>query len=364
MVKNQKALLIGDPMIPGSTFERALAQYLSEYVSEYKVKDWESDWNSLQKRRLIIEQKGPELEVVPDLVLEEGKNASILMGLFLPVSSKLFDAAPNLRIVGVARAGVENVNVKEATKRGILVFNVMGRNAEAVSDFAVGLILAESRNIARAHYAIKNKTWRKEFSNVEFVPQLKGKKIGIAGFGYIGKLVAQKLSGWNLETLVYDPYVSDEAVKSAGCTPVDKDTLFSESDFITLHLRLAESTKNFVDERELSLMKKTAYLINTARAGLVNEKALLTALKEKKISGAGLDVFPSEPVNYEGGYLELDNVTLTTHIAGTTTEVLTGSPGLLMEDMQKFLQGKEAKFIVNPEVQEMEVFKKWIGGEK
>ena len=129
----------------------------------------------------------------------------MLAGLFVPISSKVFDAMPKLRIAGVSRAGVENVNVAEATKRGIVVFNIEGRNAEAVSDFAVGMMLAECRNIARAHFAIKSGQWRKTFSNSDWVPELKGKKVGIIGFGYIGRLVAQKLSGFGVIRLVYDP---------------------------------------------------------------------------------------------------------------------------------------------------------------
>lgn len=360
MGKKVKALLIGDAMIPGESFEGACKKYLNEFVGETKVGNWESDWGKLQNRRLEVEKKGPEIEEVDSLIKAEGKDASMLMGLFLPVSSKVFEAMPKLRIVGVSRAGLENVNVEEATKRGILVFNVKGRNAEAVSDYAVGMLLSECRNIARAFHSIKGGKWRKEFSNSSWVPELKGKNVGIVGFGYIGRLVAKKLSGFETNTMVYDPFVDDEVIKKAGCTPVDKETLFKESDFITLHARLSEETKNLVGEKEIGSMKPTAYLINTARAGLVEEKALLKALKEKKIAGAGLDVFWTEPIPEGSEFLELDNVTLSTHIAGTTKEALSRSPELLMEDIEKLLKTEEARFIVNPEVLENKEFKKWL----
>ncbi len=359
-MKKFKAILSGDPMIPGTLFEGAINKHLKDFVSDYVVGDWESDWTSLQNRRLLVEQQGPEIEEVPSVCLEHGLDAALLAGLFVPVSSKLMDSMPNLRIVGLSRAGKENINLAEATKRGILAFNVMGRNAEAVSDFAVGLILAESRNIAKAHYSIKNNGWQKEFSNVSFVPQLKGKKIGIVGFGYIGQLVAKKLSGWDLEVLVYDAFIPEEQIKAAGCTPVDKETLFKESDFISIHLRLLDATKHFVDKLHLEMMKSTAYIINTARSGLIDSDALYDVLKNKKIAGAGLDVFETEPLGENSPWLELDNVTLTTHIAGTTTEVLTGSPYLLMEDIERFLRGQKAKFILNPEVLNQEGFKKWL----
>ncbi len=244
MSKKLKTVLLGDAMISGSEFKLANQKYLSDFTGELKVGDWESDWQRLQARRLEVEKKGPEIEVVDDLIKSEGKDAELLAGLFVPISSKVFDAMPKLRIAGVSRAGLENVNVKEATKRGIVVFNIEGRNAEAVSDFAVGMILSECRNIARAYFAIKNGQWRKEFSNSNWVPELKGKNVGIVGFGYIGRLVAQKLSGFGVNRLVFDPFLSQETILEAGCQPADKETLFKDSDFITLHARMSEDTKN------------------------------------------------------------------------------------------------------------------------
>jgi D-3-phosphoglycerate dehydrogenase len=269
---------------------------------------------------------------------------------------------PKLRIAGVSRAGVENVNVAEATKRGIVVFNIEGRNAEAVSDFAVGMMLAECRNIARAHFAIKSGQWRKTFSNSDWVPELKGKKVGIIGFGYIGRLVAQKLSGFGAIRLVYDPFVNAEDVRAAGCVPVDKESLFKECDFVTLHARMSEATKNMVGAKELALMKPTAYVVNTARAGMIDANALAAALKEKRIAGAGLDVFPDEPLKPDSPFLTLDNVTLTTHIAGTTREALSRSPEILMEDIALLLAGKKPRFVVNKEVLERPEFKTWLAG--
>ena len=194
MARKMKAIVLGDAMIPGSEFDAAARKYLGDFVDDLKVGDWEANWDLLQKRRLEVEKKGPELETVSELILKEGRDAEMVMGLFVPISSKVFDAMPKLRIAGVSRAGVENVNVAEATKRGILVFNVEGRNAEAVSDFAVGMMIAECRNIARAHYAIKNGQWRKTFVNSDWVPQLGEKVVGIIGFGYIGRLVADRKS--------------------------------------------------------------------------------------------------------------------------------------------------------------------------
>lgn len=312
--------------------------------------DWEVDWVKLQHRRLEVEKNGPEMEPCEPLVLQYGSDAQILMGLFIAVSSKVMDAMPKLRIVGVSRAGTENVNVAEATKRGILVFNVMGRNAHAVSDFAIGMMLAEARNIARAHYAIKSGQWRKTFVNNGYIPELHGKTIGLVGFGYIGHLVAKKLSGFDVNLLVYDPYAKKEDVEASGGRLVALETLFQQADFVSLHARLTDQNKGMIDAQLLSQMKPTAYFINTSRAGLVDQGALAQALRNHKIMGAAIDVFPTEPIEANNPLLELDNVTLTTHIAGTTADALGNSPFLLAADIAGFLAGKGGKFIVNPEV--------------
>ncbi|HOA15252.1 MAG TPA: 2-hydroxyacid dehydrogenase [Bacillota bacterium] len=360
MARKIKAILLGDAMIPGEGFGKAWRKHLSAYGDDIYVGNWESNWDKLQYRRLEIEKRGPEIDTVDDEQLAKGKDAEVLMGLFLPVSSKVFDAMPKLRIAGVSRAGVENVNVKEATRRGILVFNVQGRNSHAVSDFAVGLMLAECRNIARAFYSIKNGGWRKEFVNSDSIPELGGRTVGIVGFGYIGRLVAKKLSGFEVKTIVYDPYASKESIEAAGCTKVELDELMSQSDFITIHARLTEDNKKMIGAKQIALMKPTAYLINTGRAGLVDQDALAKALEERKIMGAALDVFTTEPIDPNSPFLKLDNVTLTTHIAGTTTDALTNSPYMLAEDVAKLLNGEKPRFVVNPEVLETEGFKEWL----
>ena len=206
-------IVLGDPMILGDAFEAAAHNNVEQFLGDLKVGNWETDWGKLQNRRLEVEKFGPEIEVVDQLILDSGSDVEMLAGLFVPISSKVMAAMPKLRIAGVARAGLENVNLAEATKRGVLVFNIEGRNAEAVSDFTVGLMLSECRNIGRAHNSIKNGQWRKTFSNSSWVPELKGKNIGLVGFGYIGRLVAQKLSGFGVNTLVFDPFLPEEAVQ-------------------------------------------------------------------------------------------------------------------------------------------------------
>jgi len=272
------------------------------------------------------------------------------------------DAMPNLRIVGVSRAGLENVNLEEATKRGILVFNVQGRNAHAVSDFAVGMMLAEARNIARAHHAIKEGKWIKSkgFVNGPFIPEMNGKTVGLVGFGYIGSLVAKKLSGFDCRVIVYDPYANPETIKKAGCEQVGLEELFETSDFVSIHARLTESNKNMINADLIGKMKPTAIFINTGRAGLVDQDALADALENRKILGAALDVFTTEPIDPNSRFLKLDNVTLTSHVAGSTCDALTNSPYLLAADVASFLENGEARFICNREVLDNPEFQAWL----
>ncbi len=354
-----EVLCIGDVMIPGNSIGEA-AKKLKLNSLNIDIKNWETDWGKLQDRRLIIEKQGPSVEPVVPQILNANRNTEILLVLFCPVSKEAIDALPKLKLIGALRAGLENVDVKYATEKGIIVQNIKGRNAHAVSDFTVGLILAEARNIARSYYAIKNGVWRKNFVNSDMIPELQGKIIGLVGFGYIGRLVAQKLSGFEVKILVFDPYVSAEVIQNYKAKKVTIEDLLKNSDFVSLHTRLNKETKNIIGEKELSLMKKSAYLINTARAGLIKEEALYNALKDKKIAGAALDVFWEEPIGKNSRWLELDNVTLTTHIAGTTREALTKSPYLLVEDINRLLENKEPKFIVNPEVLKRSEVQKWL----
>jgi len=354
-----EVLSIGDVMIPGNNIGAAAKELKLNNIN-IDIKNWETDWDKLQDRRLVIEKQGPAAEPVVSQILNANKNTEILLVLFCPVSKDAIDTLPNLKLIGASRAGLENIDVKHATEKGIIVQNIKGRNAQAVSDFTIGLILGEARNIARSYHAVKNGIWRKNFVNSDMVPELQGKTIGLVGFGYIGQLVAQKLSGFQVNILVFDPYVSDEVIKKYHAKKVTINDLLKNADFVSLHVKMSEKTKDIIGEKELSLMKKNAYLINTARAGLIKEDALYHVLKEKKIAGAALDVFWQEPIGKNSRWLELDNVTLTTHIAGTTKEALTKSPYLLVEDINKLLENKEPKFVVNPEVLKRAEVQNWL----
>lgn len=345
-----KILCVGDAMIHERVFEEA-CRALAPYGAEVTVAHWLSDdWPELQRERIKVEKGGPDAVPVPAAVADLLPGKDVLLALFCPISEGLMGAADRLKLIGVCRAGLENVDVPSATRRGIPVLHVLGRNAHAVSDFAIGLMLCEARNMVRAHHGILAGQWPKKFANSETIPELNGRRVGLVGFGRVGRLVARKLSGFEVQVVVHDPFVEDAAVREHGAEPVSLEELMATSDFVSIHARLTPETRGLVGREQISRMKPTAYLINTARAGLVDEAALIAALRAHRIAGAGLDVFSQEPLEPDSPLRDLDNVTLTSHLAGTTHDALTKSPGLLVHGVVQLLSGREPESVANREV--------------
>lgn len=305
-----------------------------------------------------IETNGPDGEEIPE-AFTDNPDTEILVGSFCPFAGKGMDAFDNLHLIGVIRAGMENIDVEAATKRGIAVVNAAGRNADAVSDFTIGMMLSEARNIARAHHSVASGGWQEDFCSSATTPDMRGKTVALFGFGYIGRLMAEKLSGFHVNMIAYDPYVKPEVLAEYGVKSVDKETLFREADFLSIHARLTDDTYHIVGKAELEAMKPTAYFINTARAGLVDYDALYQVLKEHKIAGAALDVFDNEPLAPEDPFRKLDNVTLTTHRAGSTIDANNNSPRLIFERIRSLVAGEKTDGFVNPQVLENPAFIAW-----
>jgi D-3-phosphoglycerate dehydrogenase len=293
----------------------------------------------LDRLALLLERDGPEAVPPPPGLVERLAEAEALVVHYCPVSAGLLEGAPRLRILGTCRAGTENLDAGAAARRGAQVVHVVGRTTEAVSDFAVALLLAEARNVARAHCRVTAGGWEKRFANSAFTPELEGKTVGIVGFGEIGSAVARKLSGFRVRLLAFDPFVADERLRAGGAEPAPFDRLLEASDFVTLHARPRPGAPPLVGADELRRMKPTAFLINTARAALVDTGALVDALARGTIGGAALDVHDAEPLGADHPLLRLDNVTLTPHLASSTRECAEKSPRLLVEDLRRLFEG-------------------------
>jgi D-3-phosphoglycerate dehydrogenase len=216
------------------------------------------------------------------------------------------------------------VNTAACSERGIPVIYAPGRNSNAVAEFTVGMIMAQSRSIPQSHHCLRYEyRWRGDLYANEMVgAELSCSTVGLVGFGAIGSRVAEIMSrGFGSRILVFDPYISDEArAKCSGCMFTDLDTLLTESDYVSLHAKAAKDTEGLIGAREIGLMKRHAILINTARPQLVDYAALYSALKDGRLRGAALDVFEDEPPAKSSMLYSLENVTATSHLGGASLQ--------------------------------------------
>ncbi|NLJ40475.1 MAG: 2-hydroxyacid dehydrogenase [Clostridiales bacterium] len=313
-----------------------------------EVLDWQlKDFEELQNINFLVEQGGSEAYEPPEYILEACRDADIFITQFCTVTKKLIDACPRLKVIGVLRAGYENINFEYATEKGIMVFNTPGRNADSVADFTMGVLLSECRNIARGHFGLKNGQWVRIYPNSGQIPDLPGKTVGIVGLGEIGLKVAKRLVGFDVNLLGYDPFVDNPPY---GIKMVSLPQLMEESDFVTLHVRAVKETENLINRELIEKMKPTAYFINTSRSSVADEGALYDALKNNRIAGAALDVFDKEPPGKEYPLVRLENVTLTPHMAGGSNDAFHNSPAKLAREMIGLWAGKSSRYLVNKDL--------------
>lgn len=286
------------------------------------------------------------------LIIDAIQDADILVTNTAPITADVIDAGKNLKIIGVTRGGPVNIDVKASTKRGIPVVNAPGRNSDNVADFTFGLIIALLRNIVKGHISLTKGIWDWKLYEIHHACyELPRKTIGIIGFGQIGKRVTTRAkNGFDMKVLVYDPYADENEVKMFGGQMVELKKLLTDSDIVTIHARLTIETTGLIGKKEIALMKRSAYLINTARGEIVDEKALYHALKEKKIAGAASDVFEQESVGPDNPLLKLDNIIVTPHIAWISKEMPDRAVKMVVRDVIRFIKGEKPFHIVNPSV--------------
>lgn len=257
------------------------------------------------------------------------------------VTAKVILKADKLKVISKHGVGVDNVDVEEATNRRVVVANAPGTNDNAVADLTFGFILSLARKIPQADRSIKERKWEKIVG-----VGLEGKTLGIIGAGRIGKKVIKRTSGFDMKILVYDIYQKAKLAKNLNFEYVSLRRLLQESDFVSLHVPLTEKTKGMIGKKEIKLMKNSAYLINTARGGIVDEVALFYALKNKKITGAAIDTYLQEPPT-TNPLLELDNIITTPHMGADTREAIRNMDLVSVENVVRTLRGEEPVASVN-----------------
>ncbi|MGI6150590.1 MAG: 2-hydroxyacid dehydrogenase [Christensenellales bacterium] len=299
-------------------------------------------------------------------MIELATGVDIIIVSYDDVTAEVMDAAPNLKLVACTRATPVNVDVSHAKTRGIPVIYTPGRNSDSAAEMTICLMLCCARNVHAAYRAMHNGEFLgpaggnalkvKEGLRADVVwgmgpdspyavfkgCDLKNKTLGIIGYGSIGKRVGDIAEAFGMHVLLYDPYVNEVDVNRPGRQKVDLDTLLKESDFVSCHLKVTPATTGLMNAERFAMMKPTAYFINTSRAAVVDEAALIAALREGRIAGAGLDVFEKEPLPKDHPFVNdlADRVAITPHIGGATKDAITNHTIMLLSDIERYFKGE------------------------
>jgi len=298
-----------------------------------------SDNLSKQGVELLRSHEEFQVDVNTGLKPEElksiiGQYNALIVRSETKVTADIIAAADNLKIIGRAGTGVDNIDVKAATARGIVVVNAPGGNSVTTAEHTISLMMSLARKIPQAHAKLKAGKWdKKSFMGTE----LRGKTLGVIGLGNIGKIVAQCGIGLSMKAVAYDPFTSPEVAAKAGIELTDLDDVFRRSDFITVHTPMTEETRGIIGEAAFAKMKDGVRIINCARGGLVDETALYNAIKAGKVAGAALDVFVKEPIAEDHPLLTLDEVVMTPHLGASTTEAQDSVAITTAEEVADFL---------------------------
>lgn len=342
-----KIAIIGDRFITPELVAGLIEQHIEPVTGPCQVESMMLGW---PEDTLVHDEELAEYAGDPAAIAAFAADANVVVTQVAPVGQALLDRAARLQIIACARGGPVNVNLAAATRRGIPVAYVPGGNAQAVAEFTLGLILAESKHIARSHHALVQGQWRVDAYHYDRAPrELRDQTVGLVGFGHIGQLLTPYLRALELRVLVYDPYVSAERCAELGVEPVTLSTLLAESDYVSLHARVTPETRGLIGAAELAQMKPGAYLINTARGPLVDYDALYAALASGHLGGAALDTFAQEPPPADWPLLKLDNVTVTPHIAGSSRETAQRKAETILLDVANFYAGRPLLHCANPE---------------
>ncbi|HET7580287.1 MAG TPA: D-glycerate dehydrogenase [Bacillales bacterium] len=281
----------------------------------------------------------------------ELKKADALLGAGLPITNDLLDSAPQLRYVGNISAGYDNFHLDEMTKHGVMAVNAPKALTDTTADLIFGSLVSAARRITELDRYVRGGEWREPVGKELFGLNVHHKTIGIVGLGRIGKAVAKRAAfGFDMKVLYNKRNRDTVAEKTFGAEFCNLPELLENADFVCLTLPLTDQTYHIIDEQALSRMKPTSVLINGGRGPLVDEKALVKALQNQKIAGAGLDVFEEEPLSDENPLMDFNQVVLTPHIGSATEETRNGMAAEAVDNLLQAMQGNRPDNLLNPEV--------------
>ena len=288
------------------------------------------------------------MDVKPGLKPEElisviGDYEALIVRSQTKVTAEIIKAGKKLQVIGRAGVGVDNIDVDEATRQGIMVVNAPTGNTISAAEHTIALMLALARHIPQANTSLKSGEWRRgDFMGTE----IRNKTLGIIGLGRVGSEVARRALGLEMKLLAYDPFISVDYARNLQVELVPLKQLLKEADFITLHIPLTSQTKKLIGAKEFALVKPTVRIINCARGGLIDEEALARAVKEKRVAGAAIDVFSTEPTT-ENILFDSDNIIVTPHLGASTAEAQVTAARDVAEQILDVLNGHPAKYSVN-----------------
>jgi len=319
------------------------------YNKKFKIIITDCDHPSVEIEKKILSEINSELTLetckTEEDVIAVASDADGIINQYAPFTRKVIKSLNRCKIIARYGVGVDNIDVEAATEQHIIVANVPDYCLDEVSTHALGLILASARKIIFLDRKVRERTW--DFKITKPLFRTQGKILGLFGLGRIARMVAQKALGFGFKVIAFDPYVSEANSKIEMVT---LKRLLSDSDFLSIHVPLTDETRHSFSENKLRTMKKTAYLVNTSRGPIVDEKALYVALKEKWIAGAALDVMENEPPDWEDPLLKLDNVIITPHSSFYSEESYVELKTKVAESVRSVLQGELPRAMVNPQV--------------
>lgn len=338
-----KVVCVGDAYITDDMMLNGVRPFLGENDSIEVFFFGNPDKTSMRDVAKAIEAGKREEIAIPDGLMDAVSDAELLIVHLCPVNRDLIENAPKLKAVMSCRGGLENLDVEAATEHNVIISNNPAHNANAVAEYTIGLILSETRNIARSHMALKMGTWRTVYPNTTtLIKEMTDMTVGIVGYGSIGRLVAYKLSVFGCRIIVADPFLKN--CDEDYVTLVSMDELLQQADIVTLHAR---SNGAIMTEREFDMMKPNSYIINTARSYLVDPEAFQRAMDSGKLLGAAFDVYETEPVIPEF-YRKYDNITITCHCGGLTINSYRDAPAYAIKNYLNYIEGKaDLAFWVN-----------------
>lgn len=314
-------------------------------VTDYVFPNLEIERQELRKIGAdLIESTGSDEENI----IKAAKDADAILNCYAELTPRVIESLKKCQIIARYGIGVNNVNMPTATKKGIIVTNVPDYCIEEVSDHALALILACTRKICQLNTTVKSGKW--DFKDYRPMYRLKGQTLGIISFGKIPRRLVEKVSAHEFNIIAYDPYVDKEIAAKYKVKLVTLEELLRESDIITVHAPLTEETKGMFGSEQFKIMKSSAYLINTARGGLIKDNDLAQAIKEEEIAGAGLDLLEDENVNSHHPLINLENVIITPHSAFYSEQALKDLQYKAVQEVIRVLTGEKPKSCVNPEV--------------